>query len=158
MRHKTRLPQTLSLKWTGKYNRVFINNMKKRPELKKVDIGSAQKAATAWQTVLGMRQKAEKWLKSKIPIDGILATVSVVATRELEIETAQKGLSESPALITMTELSQKRGFSTAAGTGSADQAEKLKLIKRVDVEGDRRKKALMLTAKGWKLMEIMTSD
>lgn len=50
--------------------------------------------------------------------------------------------------IYMTEISRKMAYSTAAATGLVDRLEKLRYVKRIHVDGDRRKVFVEITGKG----------
>lgn len=54
--------------------------------------------------------------------------------------------------LTMTEISQKMGHSTAAATGLVDRLEKLGYVERLHAADDRRKVMVQITAKGKELV------
>lgn len=54
--------------------------------------------------------------------------------------------------MTMTEISQKMGHSTAAATGLVDRLEKLGYVQRLHAADDRRKVMVQITRKGMELV------
>ncbi|MCO6429605.1 MAG: winged helix-turn-helix transcriptional regulator [Deltaproteobacteria bacterium] len=78
---------------------------------------------------------------------GVVVAVGLVARRELQ------GDREDWQPLTMTELTDERGRSSAAATGVADRAVKFGLLERVGLV-DRRKNGLRVTAKGWELLGL----
>ncbi len=60
--------------------------------------------------------------------------------------------------LTMTEISQKMGHTTAAATGLVDRLEKLGLAKRTHARDDRRKILVQVTSSGSSLVEKVRED
>ncbi|MCB1078713.1 MAG: MarR family transcriptional regulator, partial [Verrucomicrobiae bacterium] len=54
--------------------------------------------------------------------------------------------------LTMTEISNKMGHSTAAATGLVDRLEKLGYVQRLHAADDRRKVMVQITRKGIELV------
>ncbi|MEO0446787.1 MAG: MarR family transcriptional regulator, partial [Verrucomicrobiota bacterium] len=57
--------------------------------------------------------------------------------------------------LTMTNISQKMGHSTAAATGLVDRLEKLGYVQRLHAAEDRRKVMVQITRKGLDLVNRM---
>lgn len=57
--------------------------------------------------------------------------------------------------LTMTEISNKMGHSTAAATGLVDRLEKLGYVQRLHAADDRRKVMVQITRKGMDLVSRM---
>lgn len=57
--------------------------------------------------------------------------------------------------LTMTQISNKMGHSTAAATGLVDRLEKLGYVQRLHAADDRRKVMVQITRKGLDLVERM---
>ena len=60
--------------------------------------------------------------------------------------------------LTMTEIAQKMGHTTAAATGLVDRLEKLGLVRRTHARADRRKILVQATAGGAALVEQVRED
>lgn len=60
--------------------------------------------------------------------------------------------------LTMTEISQKMGHTTAAATGLVDRLEKLSLVRRTHAKDDRRKILVQATASGCALVSEVRED
>lgn len=57
--------------------------------------------------------------------------------------------------LSMSDIANKMGHSTAAATGMVDRLEKLKLVKRVHAADDRRRIMVEITRKGVRLVNEM---
>ncbi len=60
--------------------------------------------------------------------------------------------------LTMTEIAQRMGHTTAAATGLVDRLEKLAHVKRVHAKDDRRKILVQITASGSALVGEVRED
>ena len=60
--------------------------------------------------------------------------------------------------LTMTDISNKMGHSTAAATGLVDRLEKLGYVQRLHASEDRRKVMVQITKKGIELVERIRED
>jgi DNA-binding MarR family transcriptional regulator len=60
--------------------------------------------------------------------------------------------------LTMTEIAQKMGHTTAAATGLVDRLEKLGHVRRVHGRDDRRKILVLITASGTALVSEVRED
>ena len=60
--------------------------------------------------------------------------------------------------LTMTEIAQKMGHTTAAATGLVDRLEKLGLVRRTHAQEDRRKILVQATAEGALLVAEVRED
>ena len=60
--------------------------------------------------------------------------------------------------LTMTDIANKMGHSTAAATGLVDRLEKLGYVQRLHAADDRRKVMVQITRKGIELVDKMRDD
>jgi len=60
--------------------------------------------------------------------------------------------------LTMTEIAQKMGHTTAAATGLVDRLEKLGLVRRTHAKDDRRKILVQATSSGASLVSEVRED